>query len=325
MVIASARANIALVKYWGKRSSERNLPAAGSLSLTLDALRTETRVERWDRPEDRLVLDGQPASPGATARVVRFLDRVRAMAGRTERAEVHSQNHFPTAAGLASSASAFAALALAATRAYGLDIDRRSLSALAREGSGSAARSVFGGFARMHAGVRDDGEDAVACPLIANLTLSAAICVARAGEKAVGSTEGMDRTTRTSPYHRAWLGQVDRDLAEAEVALATGDFDRLALVVEGSCLAMHADAMAARPGIIYFGPATLWAIERVRALRASGVPVCFTVDAGPHLVAFSPPAHVEAVAAALSGHPDVERVFTSAAGEGARVEPDGLA
>lgn len=322
---ASARANIALVKYWGKRDVPLNLPETGSLSLTLDALETRTRVDLVaGADEDTLHLDGAPAPEKARARVSRFLDRVRAATGRSERAAVASENSFPTAAGLASSASAFAALAKAAADAYGLDASPRALSILARRGSGSAARSVFGGFARMNAGTRPDGEDAYAEPVEdARITLSAAIAVADAGEKAVGSTDGMERTRATSPYHAAWVRQVERDLEAAQAALREGDFERLAPVVEGSCLAMHADAMAARPGVIYVRAATLWALERVRGLRAAGTPVCFTIDAGPHVVAFTPPEHLAAVAAALGEHPEVKTVLTSPPGAGVRAEAEG--
>lgn len=325
MAVSSARANIALVKYWGKRESRLNLPAAGSLSLTLHALKTRTEVVLVDAPEDSLWLDGAPADAKATGRVSRFLDRVRSLAGRGERARVESFNTFPTAAGLASSASAFAALAHAASTAYGLVLDGRSLSSLARQGSGSAARSIFGGFVRMHAGVRDDGQDAFAEPLEGSvIELAAAIAIAGGTkEKEVGSTDGMEHTRRTSPYHASWLAQVERDLDACERALRSGDFEQLAEVVEGSCLAMHANAMAARPGLVYLRGSTLWALERVRALRASGVPTCFTIDAGPHVVAFTPPEYLSAVADALAAHPEIERVLTSPAGEGARAE-DGL-
>jgi diphosphomevalonate decarboxylase len=149
--VATARAcaNIALVKYWGKRDPARNLPAAGSLSLTLDALTTVTTVRFDDAlPADRMLLGGDAAPPAAMARASAFLDLVRAQAGVTARASIETVNHFPTASGLASSASGFAALALAATRAAGLDLDGAALSRLARQGSGSAARSIYGGFVR---------------------------------------------------------------------------------------------------------------------------------------------------------------------------------
>ncbi len=315
MVTATACANIALIKYWGKREVRENIPAAGSISLTLDALRTVTRVE-LTQGSDRLTLDGRPVEGKALARITRFADRVRSAAGRQDRVAVDSTNTFPTAAGLASSASAFAALALAVTRAFGQDLSPEALSILARQGSGSAARSIFGGYVRM-----TDGDDAHAYPLegIA-LELGAAIAVARASEKEIGSTDGMEHTRLTSPYHQAWIDTVNRDLDAGEAALRAGAIDRLAELVEGNCLAMHANAMAARPGILYFKAPTLWAIDQVRRMRAEGTPVFFTIDAGPHVVAFAPPAHLEAVAARLAKHPEIAEVITSRPGEGARVE-----
>jgi diphosphomevalonate decarboxylase len=318
--VATACANIALVKYWGKRDAGLNTPAAGSLSLTLDRLRTFTEVRLIEGEEDTLHLDGRAVSGRPVARITAFADLVRALAGRKERVAVRSQNSFPTAAGLASSASAFAALAVATADAFGVSLSPRELSILARRGSGSAARSIFGGFALMHGGSAPDGSDAYAEPLAGvELTLSAAVAAARAEAKKIGSTDGMDLTRDTSPYHAAWIDCVNRDLATAQAALREGDLTRLAEIVEGNCLAMHANAMAARPGIIYFGPSTLWAIQEVRAMRAEGVPVFFTIDAGPHVVAFTPPEHLASVAARLQGHPDVAEVFTSPAGEGAHL------
>ncbi len=317
-VVASA--NIALVKYWGKRETELNLPAAGSLSLTLDALRTETEVELSSGSEDTLELDGTAVSGKALSRTREFLDEIRRRSGRHEHARVVSRNHFPSAAGLASSASGFAALAVAAARAFGLEATEDELSELARLGSGSAARSIHGGFVRMHAGTRADGKDAIARPFLGSmLELSAAIAVVKAGEKEVSSRDGMELTQETSPYHQSWIELVDRDLLAAEHALTEGDFERLAEVTEGSCLAMHGNAMSARPGIIYFAPVTLWAIDRVRRLRASGTPVMFTVDAGPHVVAFTLREHLPRVAEVLSEHRDIDRVLTSGPGFGARV------
>ncbi|MCA9550216.1 MAG: diphosphomevalonate decarboxylase [Myxococcales bacterium] len=320
MSVATACANIALVKYWGKRDAGLNTPAAGSLSLTLDSLRTFTQVELTDAEEDTLSLGGKPVTGRPVARITAFADLVRAMAGRKERVAVRSQNSFPTAAGLASSASAFAALAVATADAFGVALSPKELSILARRGSGSAARSIFGGFVLMHGGSASDGQDAFAEPLEGiPLTFSAAVAAARAEEKKIGSTDGMDLTRDTSPYYAAWIDCVNRDLGTAQAALREGDISRLAEIVEGNCLAMHANAMAARPGIIYFGPSTLWAIQEVRAMRAEGTPVFFTIDAGPHVVAFTPPEHLEQVAARLEGHPEVAEVITSPVGDGAHL------
>ncbi|HEY0191741.1 MAG TPA: diphosphomevalonate decarboxylase, partial [Kofleriaceae bacterium] len=269
---ARACANIALVKYWGKRDARLNLPAAGSLSLTLDALVTTTTVTLDPTlSADELILDGRPARPGELARTAEFLTLVRG--GERPYARVISQNEFPTASGLASSASGYAALAVAATGALGQDRTTRALSILARQGSGSAARSIFGGFVRMHAGALADGSDAYAEPLASPLTQRVRMVIAVIGggaPKAHGSRDAMDHTALTSPFYRAWIDQVPRDLAAAEAALAAGDLEQLGEVAEGNALAMHASAIAARPAVIYWQPATLAAIACVRELRAAG-------------------------------------------------------
>jgi diphosphomevalonate decarboxylase len=320
MATATARANLALVKYWGKRDATLNLPAAGSLSLTLDRLRTRTSVELHDGPNDELLIDGQPQSGKALSRISRFADLVRGPLGRSERIRVVSHNEFPTAAGLASSASAFAALAVAVPAAFEVELSDKARSILARRGSGSAARSIFGGFVRMNAGAHADGSDAYAEPLAADCPMHAVIAVAQAEAKKIGSTDGMEHTRATSPYHAAWLQLVERDLGEVQVALQSGDWDHLALLVEGNCLAMHADAMAARPGVLYFRPPTLLAIEAVRSLRQSGTPVFFTIDAGPHVVAFTPPSEVSRIAAHFAQLPGLAEVLTSGPGAAAQLE-----
>ena len=320
-VIARACANIALVKYWGKRDAGLNLPAAGSLSLTLAALTTTTRVDFDPRlAVDTLVLDDAPADP---ARVSAVLDRVRARAGIAARAAVTSTNAFPTASGLASSASGFAALALAASRAAGLALDARELSLLARHGSGSAARSIHGGLVRMHAGTRPDGDDAFATPieapaLVARLRMVIAI-VGGGGPKSHPSRDAMEHVAATSPLYAGWLALVPRDLAAAEAAIARADLDALGTVAEGSALAMHATAIAARPAIVYWQPATIAALAAVRALRAGGIPAWATIDAGPHVKVLTDDASADAVAGGLRAVPDMSAVIVSAAGGPAEV------
>ena len=272
MATAFAHTNIALVKYWGKRASKGlNLPAVGSLSLTLDRFGTETTVElRADPHDDTFALDGYDVDAGEASKVFRFLERVRALAARTERACVVSKNHVPTAAGLASSASAFAALALAATRAYGLSLDDKALSILARQGSGSAARSIFGGFVIWHRGNSDDGTDSFAEPLSSSLAARLVVVRAASGKKETGSTDGMEHTSSTSPYFRAWVDTHAQDLVDAQAALASGDLARLGEVMEHSTLKMHATTLAARPGFVYFQPTTIAVLQAVKALRARG-------------------------------------------------------
>jgi diphosphomevalonate decarboxylase len=320
-VTAVAGTNIALVKYWGKRDVALNLPAAGSLSLTLDRLGTRTTVAFDDGDRDRFVLDGAPADEAATTRVSAFLDRVRARAEIARAALVTSTNSVPTAAGLASSASGFAALALAATRAAGLALSPTELSALARIGSGSAARSIFGGFVEMARGARADGDDAVAHPLPEGdgWDVRLVVAITASGPKAIGSTAAMTHTARTSPFYEAWLAGVPADLAAARAAIAARHLPALGAVAERSALRMHAAALSADPAIIYWNGATLAAIDGVHALRARGVGVFFTIDAGPHVKALCRAADADAVAATLRAVPGVIDTLIAAPGPGARV------
>jgi diphosphomevalonate decarboxylase len=301
--VARANTNIALVKYWGKRDSKLNLPAVGSLSLTLDALSTRTSVVFGKFERDELQLNGAPADEKSTARVSKFLDLVRAEAKLDLRARVESANDFPTAAGLASSASAFAALALAATRAAGLSLDGRALSILARRGSGSAARSVYGGFVEMHKGERSDGDDAFAEPIVTDFEkfdVRLVIAATTQGPKATLSTDGMHHTAATSPYYEAWVKMSDADVAAAKQAIARQDLEALGVVTEQSCLSMHASAMAARPAVVYFNGATIEGYRVVQELRRSGVPAWFTCDAGTHVKALTDGAHAQQVERALA-------------------------
>jgi diphosphomevalonate decarboxylase len=303
VVTARACANIALVKYWGKRESLLNLPAAGSLSLTLAALVTETSVEF-----DRALADDDVQFSGA-ARITQFLDLVRDRAGITTRARVTTKNDFPTASGLASSASGFAALAVAATRAAGLHLSPRELSQLARRGSGSAARSIFGGFARMHAGDRDSDAyaEAVESPLAARVRMLIAI-VGGGAPKSYGSRDAMEHTAATSPLYPSWLALVPRDLAAAEAAVASGDLFALGDIAEANALAMHATALAARPAVFYWQPATLALLAKVRALREQGHAAWATIDAGPHvkvLTTAEDAVHLQRALATVDGVTDV--------------------
>ncbi len=326
-VTARACANLALVTYWGKRDAARNLPAAGSLSLTLDALTTVTSV-RFDPAlaADEMRLGGAAASPAVLARTSAWLDHVRGLAGITARAAIDTVNHFPTASGLASSASGFAALAVAASRAAGLDLDGAALSRLARLGSGSAARSIYGGLVRMHAGTRADGDDAIAVPIVApsGFVASLRMVIAEVGggaPKTHGSRDAMDHCAATSPLYAAWVACVPDDLRAAEAAIAAGDLAALGAITEGSALAMHAAAIASRPTVLYWQPATLAALAAVRTARADGVPAWATMDAGPHVKVLTDAAHAELVRARVAAVPGVTAVAIAAAGPAAQVAP----
>jgi diphosphomevalonate decarboxylase len=316
---AIAHPNIALVKYWGKTDQGQNLPAVGSLSITLDGLATTTRVSfNPAANSDRFVFAGR-AVPAMLSRVSACLDDLRRRVDVTTRAVVESDNDFPTAAGLASSASGFAALVVAADAALDAGLPAGELAEFARRASGSAARSIFGGFVELS--LVDSGRRTETRQLLEPEVwpLRVAIAVTETGPKMVGSTEGMLRTELTSPYYPAWVASSPADLSEARTAVDRRDFEALANVSESSCLKMHAVMMAARPGLFYWNGSTVECIRRVRQLRADGVPVFFTIDAGPQVKAICLPEAFENVRNELAAVRGVERVLSSGLGEGARV------
>jgi diphosphomevalonate decarboxylase len=314
--LAVAHANIALAKYWGKALDGANLPAVPSLSLTLAGLCTRTRVAVDPAlGEDHVSLDGEATTGRAKERVVRMLSEVRSLAGTQGFARVESVNDFPTAAGLASSASGFAALALSASSAYGLGLSPRELSAMARRASASAARSLFGGYVEL--GARAESAEPVLAG--ADFPLRMLICLTARGPKSVGSTEGMQRTRDTSPYYAAWLAAAPAVFERAKHAVLSRDLEALGTAMEESALMMHASMLAARPAIVYFAPATLAAMAAVRALRQTGTLAYFTMDAGPHVKVLCRPEDEASVSAALVAVAGVERVIPSGPGEGARL------
>jgi diphosphomevalonate decarboxylase len=317
---ARAQPNIALVKYWGKQTRGVNEPAVSSLSITLDTLWTRTRVVFDPGLEaDRFALNGA-REIAQERRVIAGLELMRELKGTDVRASVESENNFPTGAGLASSASGFAALVTAADAALELDLPRERLSSLARRLSGSAARSLFGGFVELWS-LRPGESDSAARPLLdaEEWPLEVVVAVVSEEAKAIGSTVGMELSRATSEFYPQWVEGADRDMETCREAVLGRDFEALAEVSERSCLKMHAVALSSAPGLIYWQGPTLDCMHRVRRLRESGTPVFFTVDAGPQVKAVCLPGHGEAVAADLGSLEGVKHTLITGLGPGARV------
>ena len=314
--IAEAHPNIALIKYWGKRDGPDNVPATPSLSITLSQLRTRTRV-RIEPSSDRVVkLNGQVVRD---AKIDACLDRLIARGGRASRGvRVDTDNNFPTAAGLASSASGFAALITAMNEALRLQMSDDERSIEARRASASAARSLYGGFVTLSGG--DDAATWIARPELQAdawpLAVVVAICSDR--PKAVSSSVGMLQS-KSSPFYARWTEAAATDFTEARVAVASRDFDRLGAIAEGNCLAMHAVMLSARPALSYWTPATVACMSRIRELRDDGERVFFTIDAGPQVKAVCEPGSVERVRSALAAVPGVQDVVAVGLGGPARV------
>ena len=322
-VTAVAHANIALVKYWGKRSVAKNLPAVGSVSLTLDALKTTTSVAFDEELEsDVFILNDYVVTCKQANKISAFADL---MAGdKRPKIKVISDNNFPTGAGLASSASAFAALAKAMNEACSLGLDDKMLSIFARQGSGSAARSIFGGFAEMNLGDDDSGNGDYAHQLhdenYWDIRMLAA--VVSSAPKEIGSTEGMNRTAETSPFYNAWVQSSPNDIKEMKAALAQKDFEKLGTIAEHSAMKMHGLALSTNPSILYWQAASVESIQRVWRLRKQGLPVYITMDAGPQVKVITLPEYTNQVKNALTELPGVSDVIEAKPGPGAHILSD---
>jgi diphosphomevalonate decarboxylase len=329
-VTARAYPNIALVKYWGKRDETLVLPEAGSLSMTLDIFATTTTVELLDAPPqsaasaraksaDEFQLNGavlDPSTDSAAQRVSEFLNLVREAAGSSRPARVTSINEAPTAAGLASSASGFAALASAASHAYGLRMDTPTLSRLARRGSGSACRSVVSKFALWHAGNDDHSSFA---EQIEAPDMRMIICKINGEQKSVSSRDGMRLTAESSPFYEGWITSTESLLQRALRACAEDDFTALGELTEMHAFRMHAVIQSTEPPIHYLAPASYAAFNRLAQLRRSGIETYGTADAGPNVVAISRPEDADAVQNALS---EFGETVIAAPGSGAQLIPD---
>lgn len=315
---ARAYTNIALIKYWGKKDEELILPMNNSLSLTLDAFYTETTVSFDPALQaDTFLLDGQLQNTAATAKISRFLDLLRELAGTKLRAAVTSENFVPTAAGLASSASGLAALAAAGNAALQLRLDDSQLSRLARRGSGSACRSIFGGFVEWEQGT--DDLTSLARPLAANgfeNDLAMLFVLINDKQKDVSSRDGMRRTVATSAFYPGWLASLPEDLATIKQAIATQDFTALGRITEANGLKMHATTLAAVPPFTYWSPQSLLAMDLVRQLRATGTECYFTMDAGPNVKVLCRRQDEAAVQQAFSNSFSSDRLILAHAGPG---------
>ena len=319
---ARARANIALSQYSGQADIALNLPAVPSISMTLDGLVTDTEVEFVEGlGADEITLDGRRATEKEAVRIVEMLERVRAAAKIPHHARVDTANKFPTAAGLASSASGFAALAAASTAAAGLEWDEKKLSALARWSSASAARSIFGGYAELPKGKL--GRGALAAKQLEDESywdLRIVVAKTAKGPKKIGSTEGMERSRTTSPYYEAWLEKAPKLNNTVRRALRAKDLPKLGAAMEQSTLAFHTCAITAVPAILYWQPPTIAVLRTIEALRDRGVGVWATMDAGPHVKALCHVDDVRKVRAALKKTEGVEETLVAKPGRGIEIK-----
>lgn len=318
MTTAQANPNIAFLKYWGNRDGTLRLPVNGSISMNLAGLYTRTTVSFSSIPKDTLFINDAKVSGKGLERVSSILDLIREKAGIAEHAEVVSENNFPSGAGIASSASAFAALALAGSKAAGLDLSERELSRLARRGSGSASRSIPGGFVEWQAGASDENSFAFSIAPPNHWNLVDCIAIVSAAHKKTGSTEG-HATAPTSPLQAARVADAPRRLDLCRRAILEKDFSAFASIVELDSDMMHAVMMTSAPALHYWQPASLAVMEAARAWRAEGLSACYTVDAGANVHVITVEAEAAEIEKNLRAIPGVNDVLVARPGGAAEI------
>lgn len=302
-----APSNIALCKYWGKRDKELNLPVNPSLSISLGHLGTHTQLSPISFPVDEVWLNGNKLRSDTifAQKISNFIDLFRQ--DLNVRFKVDTRNNIPTAAGLASSASGFAALTLALNEAFDLQLERPALSMLARLGSGSACRSVYSGFVEWHMGHREDGLDSHAHPIdISWPGFAVGLIKVDESTKSVGSRSGMQHTIDTSHLYQAWPAQANADLSKIHAALAKKDFTALGSTAEHNSLSMHATMISSWPPLLYWQPRSVAVMQEVWLMRKQGIEIYSTLDAGPNVKLLFLASDLNTV---LTSFPDMEVVL----------------
>jgi diphosphomevalonate decarboxylase len=316
-VCAIAHPNIAFIKYWGNRDQELRIPCNSSLSMNLSGLETRTTVQFDPKlKQDTFVLSGENLIGPALDRVSHFLDHVRSLAKTNVYAHVESQNSFPAGAGIASSASAFAALAVAASHAIGLELNEKELSRIARRGSGSASRSIPTGFVEWQAGTGDEDSFAFSIAPAEHWNLVDLICVLDSTHKSVGSTSG-HAIADTSPLQALRLAHVQDRVAICRKAILERDFEQFAEVVEEDSNLMHAVMRTSNPPLVYWLPETETILWNVIKWRKAGIPACSTVDAGPNVHVLVLNEYADEIELRLSEFPGLQKILKAFPGPGA--------
>jgi diphosphomevalonate decarboxylase len=316
---AVACANIALIKYWGNRDVSLRIPTTGSISMNLKGLLTRTRVIFDSRlPQDIVTLNGTLVEGESFKRVSHFLDLVRARAGQIIFARVESGNNFPIGIGLASSAAGFAALSLAASQALGLNLPQQELSRLARHGSGSACRSIPSGFVEWIAGTRDEDSYAISIAPPEHWDLTDCIAIVETLPKKISSTAG-HALGNSSPLQDARILDAPRRLKICRRAIQERDFSSLTSIVEHDSNLMHAVMMTSIPPLFYWEPSSLTIMKNIPLWRKDGVPVCYTLDAGPNIHLICPSEAAAEVTTRLKKSKGVVDVLISTPGSGANL------
>lgn len=323
---AQAFANIALVKYWGKTHGTLRLPTNSSLSVAMDKIQTTTTVEfSPDYDADQIIIDKDEFASHEAERVIVFLNLIRQMAHTSLKAKVVTKNNFPRAVGAASSASGFAALSLAAAASAGLDLSEKELSILARQGSGSACRSVTGEVSVWHAGSSNETSFAERVHLPAEWNLTVLMTFTDdVTHKKIGSTQGMALTQETSPYYQIGVEEAELNVVRIQTAMERADWMAFGKVIEDEMYRLHALCMTTTPNILYWSSTTVAVFQRIYDLREQGIAAFFTADAGAQVQVLCQGKDAARVKQELAAVPGVREVVTCGVGGPAKLIAEDL-
>jgi diphosphomevalonate decarboxylase len=346
---AIAHPNFALVKYWGKRDELLKLPTVSSLSLTIDNLYTQATIEfSKDLDEDNYIINGKVVTGGKQLeRLSNHLNLIRDVVsgdcnkgiiarviGKDKKcnkdmaklnAKVIIENNFPHA--LTNSSSNFTALTLAAWKALGMEMEKKEISKIARQGSGTACRSVFGGMVEWSKGSKKDGSDSYASQIHDHkhwAEIRTIMLILDPKDKKIKGGEGMKISKESSPFYEQWIKESEKDLKDIKMAIKQKDFSRFGKVMESNCLRMHSLMISSTPSLIYLKPETLVMIEKIKSLRENNLECYFTIDAGANIMLLCLEKNVEKIIESMEGIPFIHDFIICSSGEDAKLYDEHL-
>ncbi|HUY00717.1 MAG TPA: diphosphomevalonate decarboxylase [Candidatus Deferrimicrobium sp.] len=327
-ITAIACSNIALVKYWGKRDELLKLPQNNSISITLNNLQTKTTVDFDNRyEEDIYIINGKKVEQQSEIkRLNTYINLLRQQKGVKTPVKMQTESNFPTAAGLASSASGFAALTVAGSKALELTLSDTELSILARRGSGSACRSIFGGFVEWKKGQKSDGSDSYAVQIASShhWDIQLLVIITELSKKSISSTKGMQSTVKTSPFYQGWLDSIEFDLEKVRTGILNKDFKLVGESSEHNCLKMHSLMMTSSPSMIYWNETTLKLLKNIQTWRAEGLNCYFTIDAGPNIIILCLKSDVDAIKDHIQNINNIKNIIQCSPGPAPRLSEQHL-
>jgi len=316
-VTAKAHPNIAFIKYWGNQDDSLRLPSNGSISMNLANLSTTTTVSINPKlNSDQLELNGTTQKGPTLGRTQQYLNLIRKIFKREGFLEIKSTNNFPISAGIASSASAFAALSIAIAHLYRLHLQQKELSAIARLGSGSACRSIPPGYCEWETGSSHEQSFAITIAPEYHWRLWDCIALVKSKPKNVSSTKGHSKAD-SSPLQHARIMDTSRRLDICRNAIINKDFGALSEIIELDSNIMHAVMMTSKPPIMYWKPTSLLIMHEVKKMRQKGIAAAYTLDAGSNVHVICTEASYEKVEANLQDIPGVIKILKSPTGGGA--------